>query len=116
MPKADPADWSLSVAGQRVQIIKISEREGGRLQLGTKVVASGDGSLAALLGPLPAASTAVTIMLEVLERCFADQLATSEWQERLRGVLPSNQLNPLQNSEVLQRMRERSDALLGLGN
>ena len=119
MPKADPADWSLSVAGQRVQIIKISEREGGRLQLGTKVVASGDGSLAALLGPLPAASTAVTIMLEVLEvleRCFADQLATPEWQERLSGVLPSNHLNPLQNLRVLQRMRERRDALLGLGN
>ena len=113
---ADPEDWSLSVAGQRVQIIKSSKREGGRLQLGTEVVASGDGSLAALLGASPGASTAVTIMLEVLERCFAAQLATPEWQERLRAVLPSNQLNPLKNPEVLQRMRERSDALLGLGN
>ena len=116
MPMADPEDWSLSVAGQRVQIIKSSKREGGRLQLGTEVVASGDGSLAALLGASPGASTAVTIMLEVLERCFAAQLATPEWQERLRAVLPSNQLHPLQNPEVLQRMRERSDALLGLGN
>ncbi len=114
MPTADPEDWSLSVAGQRVQIIKSSKRKGGRLQLGTEVVASGDGSLAALLGASPGASTAVTIMLEVLERCFGDQLATPEWQERLRGVLPSHGADELLNAAVLKKMRERSDALLGL--
>ena len=73
LPTARQDDWSLSVAGQRVQIIKRS-KQGGRLQLGTEVVASGDGSLAALLGASPGASTAVTIMLEVLQRCFKQRL------------------------------------------
>ncbi|WP_369791938.1 malate:quinone oxidoreductase [Synechococcus sp. CC9616] len=114
MPTAEAEDWSLSVAGQRVQIIKSNKREGGRLQLGTEVVASGDGSLAALLGASPGASTAVTIMLEVLERCFADQLATPAWQERLRAVLPSYGQDPATDGSVLAGMRHRSNARLGL--
>ena len=113
MPMARQDDWSLSVAGQRVQIIKRS-KEGGRLQLGTEVVASADGSLAALLGASPGASTAVTIMLEVLQRCFKTQLERPAWQQRLRDLLPSIEGDPQQDSEVLLRMRKRSDAILGL--
>ncbi|WP_392345386.1 malate:quinone oxidoreductase, partial [Parasynechococcus sp.] len=113
MPTAKPEDWSLSVAGQRVQIIKRS-KEGGRLQLGTEVVASADGSLAALLGASPGASTAVTIMLEVLQRCFQPQLNRPAWQQRLRELLPSIEGDPQRDPEVLRRMRERSDAVLGL--
>jgi malate dehydrogenase (quinone) len=103
----------LSVAGQRVQIIKRS-KEGGRLQLGTEVVAASDGSLAALLGASPGASTAVTIMLEVLQRCFKAQLDRPAWQQRLRDLLPSIEGDPQQDSEVLLRMRERNDAILDL--
>jgi malate dehydrogenase (quinone) len=114
MPTADAQDWTLSVAGQRVQIIKSSKREGGRLQLGTEVVASGDGSLAALLGASPGASTAVTIMLEVLQRCFADKLATQAWQERLQALLPSHGIDAVDQPAALKQMRERSNALLGL--
>jgi malate dehydrogenase (quinone) len=113
MPTARAEDWSLSVAGQRVQIIKRS-KQGGRLQLGTEVVASKDGSLAALLGASPGASTAVTIMLEVLQRCFKDRLASAPWQERLQALLPSIGGDPVQDPELLQAMRQRSDALLGL--
>lgn len=113
MPMARQDDWSLSVAGQRVQIIKRSN-EGGRLQLGTEVVAAADGTLAALLGASPGASTAVTIMLEVLQRCFKTQLDRPAWQQRLRDLLPSIEGDPQQDSEVLLRMRERSDAILGL--
>ena len=101
------------MAGQRVQIIKRS-KQGGRLQLGTEVVASGDGSLAALLGASPGASTAVTIMLEVLQRCFKQRLDSDAWQRRLQALLPSIHEDPQQDSQVLNRMRERSDALLGL--
>ena len=101
------------MAGQRVQIIKRS-KQGGRLQLGTEVVASGDGSLAALLGASPGASTAVTIMLEVLQCCFKQRLDSDAWQHRLQALLPSIHKDPQQDPEVLQRMRERSDALLGL--
>ena len=112
LPQAKASDWTLSVAGQRVQIIKRS-KQGGRLQLGTEVVASGDGSLAALLGA-PGASTAVTIMLEVLERCFKQRLDSEAWQQRLQSLLPSINEDPQQDPQVLKRMRERSDALLGL--
>jgi len=113
MPTARAEDWTLSVAGQRVQIIKRS-KQGGRLQLGTEVVASGDGSLAALLGASPGASTAVTIMLEVLQRCFKQRLDSDTWQQRLQALLPSIHEDPQQDPQVLNRMRERSDALLGL--
>jgi len=113
MPTARAEDWSLSVAGQRVQIIKRS-KQGGRLQLGTEVVASGDGSLAALLGASPGASTAVTIMLEVLQRCFRQQLASASWNERLQALLPSIGGDPVQDPALLLAMRQRSDALLDL--
>ncbi len=59
------------VAGQRVQVIKDTDAGGkGTLQFGTEVVSAADGSIAALLGASPGASTAVHVMLEVLEKCF----------------------------------------------
>jgi malate dehydrogenase (quinone) len=113
LPTARAEDWSLSVAGQRVQIIKRT-KDGGKLQMGTEVVASADGSLAALLGASPGASTAVTIMLEVLQRCFPQRLASEAWQQRLRALIPSYGQDLNGDAELLARMRERSDALLGL--
>lgn len=58
------------VAGQRVQIIKKDPVRGGILQSGTEVVSSADGLIAALLGASPGASTSVSIMLQLIERCF----------------------------------------------
>ena len=113
LPTARAEDWSLSVAGQRVQIIKRT-KEGGKLQMGTEVVASADGSLAALLGASPGASTAVSIMLEVLQRCFPQRLASVEWQQRLRALIPSYGQDLNGDAVLLARMRERSDGVLGL--
>ncbi|MGC6482743.1 MAG: malate:quinone oxidoreductase [Synechococcus sp.] len=113
LPTARADDWSLSIAGQRVQIIKRT-KEGGKLQMGTEVVASADGSLAALLGASPGASTAVAIMLEVLERCFPQQLASHAWQERLQQLLPSYGQDINGDQALLNHTRNRSDALLGL--
>jgi len=113
LPTARADDWTLSVAGQRVQIIKRTP-SGGRLQLGTEVVAAADGSLAALLGASPGASTSVAIMLEILQRCFPDRLASQAWQQRLRALLPSYGQDLNADGELLQRSRDRSDALLGL--
>ena len=53
-------------------------------------------------------------MLEVLERCFNQQLNSDAWQQRLQALLPSIHEDPQQDPQVLNRMRERSDALLGL--
>ena len=113
LPSARSEDWTLSVAGQRVQIIKRTP-DGGRLQMGTEVVSSADGSLAALLGASPGASTSVPIMLDVLSRCFASQLATQTWQERLRALLPFYGEDLNANAALLDQVRRRSDARLGL--
>jgi malate dehydrogenase (quinone) len=87
MPNANPKDWYRITAGQRVQVIKKDKQKGGVLQFGTEVVAAADGSIAGLLGASPGASTAVPIMLEVLERCFPGQM--DAWTPKLREMVPS---------------------------
>ncbi|WP_413061306.1 malate dehydrogenase (quinone) [Sphingomonas carotinifaciens] len=89
LPGARAEDWRLWQAGQRVQIIKRDPRKGGVLKLGTEVVASSDGSIAALLGASPGASTAPSIMLGLLKTVFPKRLATSVWQDTLRRIVPS---------------------------
>ncbi len=88
-PNAKAEDWRLWQAGQRVQIIKRDAEKGGVLKLGTEVVAAADGSIAALLGASPGASTAAPIMLDVLKKVFAEKLATPEWQDKVRTMVPS---------------------------
>ncbi|MCX8997471.1 malate dehydrogenase (quinone) [Rhizobiaceae bacterium BDR2-2] len=88
-PNAKKDEWRLWQAGQRVQIIKRDEEKGGVLKLGTEIVSAKDGSIAGLLGASPGASTAAPIMLGVLEKVFADKVATPEWQARIRQIVPS---------------------------
>ena len=88
-PDAKKEDWRLWEAGQRVQIIKKDEKEGGVLRLGTEVVSSKDGSITALLGASPGASTAAPIMLHLMEKVFKDKVATPEWQAKLKAIIPS---------------------------
>ena len=88
-PNARKADWRLWQAGQRVQIIKRDAEKGGVLKLGTEIVSAKDGSIAGLLGASPGASTAAPIMLSVLEKVFAKKVATPEWQEKIRRIVPS---------------------------
>ncbi len=111
-PNAKEFDWKLSKAGQRVQIIK-STTKGGILKMGTEVVSSSDGSLAALLGASPGASTAVTIMLDVLQRCWSQKLATKTWKEKLSQLLPSFGRDIKQNEALFQQTRERNNEILG---
>ncbi len=89
VPRAESADWEFQQAGLRVQIIKSDGHGGGELKFGTEVVTSADGSVAALLGASPGASTAVAIMLEVVERCFSERWASEEWRMRLGRVVPA---------------------------
>lgn len=88
-PAAVAADWEPLVAGLRVQIIKRRPDGTGELKFGTEVVKSADGTLAGLLGASPGASTAVSIMLELLERCFPERWRSPEWASRRRALLPS---------------------------
>ncbi|RAX58402.1 malate dehydrogenase (quinone) [Helicobacter monodelphidis] len=88
MPSAQKSDWEGKFAGQRVQVIKRNAQGRGSLQFGTEVITSSDGSLAALLGASPGASTTVEIMLEVIERCFSKEY-TQNWKEKLQEMIPS---------------------------
>ncbi|MCW2664081.1 MAG: malate:quinone oxidoreductase [Mycobacterium sp.] len=86
-PSAVDSDWELTVAGQRVQVIRRDKRRGGALDFNTTVLSAGDGSIAGLLGGSPGASTAVPAMLDVLQRCFADRY--SSWLPKLKEMVPS---------------------------
>lgn len=86
IPRAEGRDWELITAGQRVQIIR-RKGAGGVLELGTAVIAAEDGSIAGLLGASPGASTCVTAMLDVLQRCFPTEYAG--WAPKLQNMVPS---------------------------
>ena len=86
-PDAKPEDWYQITAGQRVQVIKKDRKKIGVLQFGTEVVAASDGSIAGLLGASPGASTAVPIMLGLVEKCFPDRM--DAWRPRLTEMIPS---------------------------
>lgn len=88
LPTLNPDSWSLEPAGQRVQIIKRNAQGRGTLEFGTEVVASADGSISALLGASPGASTSVSAMLTVLERCFPE-LCQGVSGQRLQGLVSS---------------------------
>lgn len=90
-PSAVDSDWELTVAGQRVQVIRRDRRKGGVLEFDTTLVGAADGSIAGLLGGSPGASTAVPIMLDVLQRCFKTRWANryQSWQPTLKEMVPS---------------------------
>lgn len=87
MPTAKMEDWELITAGQRVQVMKKDPEKGGVLQFGTEVITGADGTIAGLLGASPGASTAAPIMLDVLARCFPDQM--QGWEPKIREMVPS---------------------------
>ena len=87
MPSAKSEDWELLNAGQRAQVIKRDKVKGGVLQFGTEVITSRDGSISGLLGASPGASTAVHVMIQVLERSFANEIPNFE--KNLQKLVPS---------------------------
>lgn len=101
---AKEEDWELKIAGQRVQIIKKDEEQGGKLEFGTEVVVNKSGTLASLLGASPGASTAVSAMLEVLERCFPGKMK-NEWKEPLLKMIPTYGQKLSENPELTEKIR-----------
>ncbi len=114
-PEARDEDWKLAIAGYRVQVIKKDEEEGGVLEFGTEVVSAADGSIAALLGASPGASTAVSIMLDLLKRCFPDRVASPEWQNKLKAMIPSYGKTLSNEPQLLQELRAHTSRVLKLG-
>ncbi|MGE9268766.1 MAG: malate:quinone oxidoreductase, partial [Verrucomicrobiales bacterium] len=111
-PDASSENWRLLTAGQRVQIIKEDEKKGGVLQFGTEVVSAADGSIAALLGASPGASTAVEVMLDVLGRCFPARM--TEWEGKLRELIPSYGRKLAEDPDFYRETRAKADAELAL--
>jgi malate dehydrogenase (quinone) len=113
IPNAKSEDWDLLVAGQRVQVIKDTEAGGkGTLQFGTEVVSAADGSIAALLGASPGASTAVSVMLDVMKRCFPQQMA--EWTPKLKEMIPSYGESLVANAALLEEVNRKTAKSLQL--
>ena len=114
LPGAVNADWVLEDAGQRVQIIKNCNKKWGKLEFGTEIVASKDGTLAALLGASPGASVSVKAMIDVLERCFSTQLSSTDWQQKIKTLVPSYGESLIDDAKLLKQVRTRTLNTLNL--
>lgn len=114
MPSAKLEDWEIEVAGQRVQVIKKDPEHGGILQFGTEVVSSSDGSIAALLGASPGASTAVEIMIQLLKRCFPERAKENEFRMKLREMIPSWGKSLNEDPALCAQVRKRCHEVLNL--
>jgi malate dehydrogenase (quinone) len=113
-PDAHQPDWHEVVAGQRVQIIKPDPGHGGVLEFGTELVGSHDHTIIGLLGASPGASTATYIAVNVLERCFGDQMDNAGWRERLGRVIPSYGADLTHDPAALRELRAETARVLKL--
>lgn len=113
IPNAKTEDWDIIIAGQRVQVIKDTEEGRGILQFGTEVISAADGSIAALLGASPGASTAVHVMLEVIERCFSQYM--KEWEPKIKEMIPSYGLSLVEHPELIDEIEKSTAEILHLG-
>ena len=114
VPFTKQIDWELKEAGQRVQVIKKDKKQGGVLEFGTELVVSEDGTVAALLGASPGASTAVTMMLDLIQKCFHKEVKSEAWQSKLKEIAPSYGASLATNPSLLLEIRARTNRSLQL--
>ncbi|MGY1706933.1 malate dehydrogenase (quinone) [Geodermatophilus sp. SYSU D00697] len=113
VPLAEQQDWEMITAGQRVQVIKQDPKTGrGVLQFGTELVVGGEGTIAGLLGASPGASTAVSAMLTVLERCFPERV--DRWRPLLQEAIPSYGRRLADDPALLAEVRAETTQTLEL--
>ena len=113
-PEAKNEDWALHTAGQRVQIIKKCPIDGGKIEFGTEVIRTEDNTLAGLLGASPGASILVPIILEIIEECFTEKLATEKWQKRICEIIPSYGISIVSHEELFMSIRKDTLSTLKL--
>lgn len=109
-PEGKPEDWYRITAGQRVQVIKKDKKKLGVLQFGTEVVSAADGSIAGLLGASPGASTAVPIMLGLIEKCFPDRI--EGWKPALVDMIPTYGTQLSDDPKLAERTLARTAKVL----
>ena len=76
------------------------------------MITAADGSIAALLGASPGASTAVHVMLEVIKKCFPQHM--KEWEPKIKEMIPSYGVSLMKNPELLQEIHTSTAQTLGL--
>ncbi|CAG2157115.1 unnamed protein product [Oppiella nova] len=112
-PDAKIEDWTLSQAGQRVQIIKKAPGKPATLQFGTEIFTSKDGSITGLLGASPGASTSPYIMLSLMEKAFPEQVK-GKWNPKLHEIVKSYQQDLNTNPALLDQLQMMRQPLLHL--
>ncbi len=113
-PEASEGDWKLEVAGQRVQIIKPDPKRGAFLEFGTELVSTSDHSLVGLLGASPGASTAAFIALDLLKKCFSNELTNNRWLPKLKQIIPSFGISLIDNAELCRKIRAETAKTLNI--
>lgn len=113
-PEANDKEWYLETAGQRVQTMKKNAQGKAELAFGTEVVHSADGTFACLLGASPGASTTVSIMLDLLEKCFPNEYASAAWQAKFKEMIPSYGVSLNDKPDLLAQLRAETSATLEL--
>jgi malate dehydrogenase (quinone) len=121
-PGAVRRDWKEAVAGVRVQTIKPHKSKGwvnhevGDLEFGTELVAAEDKSIVALLGASPGASTAASISVEVLKKCFGSELTEGAWLPRLKAIIPTYGIDLKIDADACRRTRAETALVLKIDN
>jgi malate dehydrogenase (quinone) len=115
-PGVNPQNWYVEVAGQRVQIIKKDKLKTGVLEFGTEIVESSDSSMVALLGASPGASTAASIMINVVDRMSPTGLLPDDWKARMKAIIPSYGDSLITNEALCNQIRAETAEVLGLHN
>lgn len=113
---AKSTEWDLKIAGQRVQIIKEDEKEGGTLEFGTEVVHSKDGNITALLGASPGASVAVDIMVELLHFAYPEKMKSKSWKQKLSEMIPFWNKDFNGNEAEFMDLRSECSKILQIGH
>ena len=65
-----------------------------------------------MLGASPGASTAVHAMIEILYRCFPQQI--EEWEPKIKEMIPSYGVSLMENPELLHEVHTSTAKALGL--
>ncbi|EUK18523.1 malate dehydrogenase (quinone) [Commensalibacter papalotli (ex Servin-Garciduenas et al. 2014)] len=112
-PLARESDWKRQIAGQRVQIIKRDQNGRSILQMGTEVITAQDKSLAALLGASPGASVSVSVMLNLIENCFPEQVK-GPWADKIKKIFPAREAELQKNSDLYNKVHAFANETLQL--
>ena len=83
------------------------------MKFGTEIVNSSDWSLSSLLGASPGASTAVSIMVEVLEKSVLFLNDKHNLQKKVNDLIYSELSDSENNSTFIKDIKKRNNSIFG---